>query len=52
MFVIISSLAQSLWLEEGPVSSAAFCGETQKRGAFCTLLPAPPLSASVSTTVQ
>lgn len=52
MFVIIFSLAQSLWLEEGPVSSAALCGETWKRDAFCTLLPAPSLSASVSTTVQ
>lgn len=52
MFVIIFSLVQSLWLEAGPVSSAALCGETWKREAFCTLLPAPSLSASVSTTVQ
>lgn len=52
MFVMIFSLVQSLWLEEGPVSSAALCGETGKRDAFCALLPAPLLSASVSTTVR
>lgn len=51
-FGIIFSFVQSLWLEEGSVSSAALWGETWKRDAFCTLLPAPSLSASVSTTVQ